>query len=134
MSFYASDLGTRYPGTELSEVLESARLTPTEARLWAADALESDPCLKDQVSFEGLSHLLTEAGERSLNLADLVKGEILTLMKNKGEELRYDRWAREWVITLPSGTISFVEMEDYCVCISDAKFTPTEDSDDSYFG
>lgn len=137
MSFYACDLGTRYPGTSLSEVLESARLTPAEARAWTTKALEeNNDCFEDLVSFEQLETLLTEAGERSLNLANLVRGEILTLMKTKGEEIHYDHWEKEWVIILPSGTISFVEMEDFCVCISDAKFTSTEeeDADDSYFG
>jgi hypothetical protein len=140
MSFYACDLGTRYPGTKLPEVLESARLSPEEAKLWAADALESDRSLKDQVSFEELETLLTEAGERSLNLANLVRGEVDSLMLSKKEisiEFSYGKRGRSfWEVTLPSGTISFVEMEDFCVCISEAKFTSAEeeDVDDSYFG
>lgn len=136
MPMYGTDIGTVFPGTKLSEVLESAGLTPTEAKLWAADALESDSSLGDQVSLEELTILLTEAGERSLNLSALVRSEISTLMKVK-EEISYNRWEKEWTVTLPSGTLSFVEMEDFCVEISGAKFTSStkeEDSDDSYFG
>lgn len=136
MGFYSCDLGTRYPGTPLPEVLEAAGLTPKEASLWAAEALESDFSLRDQVTLEELTVLLTEAGERSLNLAALVRGQILTLMQTKGEEVRFDNWPKEWVVVVPSGTLSFVEMEDFCVEISGAKFTgpEEEDTDDPYFG
>lgn len=119
MPMYASDIGIVYPGTKLSEVLEMAHLDAEEAGDWATDALESAEFLRDQVSLEDLTTLLTEAGERSLNLAALVRGEIKTLMKEKSE-ISYDRAEKEWTVTLPSGVLVFVEYEDFCVEIQKA--------------
>jgi len=120
MPMYATDIGTVFRGTKLAQVIEDATLTPEQAGEWAADALESAEFLRDQVSLEELTTLLTEAGERSLNLAALVRGEILTLMKVK-EEISYNRDSEEWTVTLPSGGLVFVEYEDFCVEIQGAK-------------
>ena len=120
MPMYASDIGTVFPGTKLAQVIEDATLTPEQAEEWAADALESASFLRGQVSLEDLTRLLTEAGERSLNLSNLLRGEINTLMEEKSE-ISYDRCAKEWVVTLPSGYIVFGQMEDFCVVIQEAK-------------
>ena len=122
MPMYASDIDRVFPGgTTVADIQHAARLDPGEARDWASDALESAKFLRDQVSLEDLTRLLTEAGERSLNLSALVRGEISTLMKVKQEEISYDRWAKEWAITLPSGSIVFGEMEDFTIEIMGAK-------------
>jgi len=120
MVMYASDLGTVFPGTKLAQVVEDATLTPEQAGEWAAEAFESCSTLREQVSLEELTTLLTEAGERSLNLSALVRGEISTLMKIKSE-ITYNSWEKEWTVTLPSGSIVFGQMEDYCVEIMEAK-------------
>ena len=121
MPMYPSDIGIVYPGTKLTKVLKAASLTPEQAIEWATDALESGEFLLEQVSKEELTTLLTEAGERSLNLSNLVRGEISTLMKEKSE-ISYDRWAKEWTVTLPSGVLVFVEYEDFVIEIQKAKF------------
>lgn len=120
MPMYASDIGIVFPGTKLAQVIEDATLTPEEAREEAAQALRYASFLREQVSLEDLTLLLTEAGERSLNLSALVRGEISTLMKTKSE-ISYDRWAKEWTITLPSGVLVFAQMEDFCVEIHAAR-------------
>ena len=117
---YASDIGTVFPGTNLAQVVEDAHLTPEKAGEWAADALEADASLREQISLEDLTTILTEAGERSLNLANLVRGEISTLMKVK-KEITYNSPQKEWTVSLPSGSITFGEMEDFCVEIMEAK-------------
>jgi hypothetical protein len=118
MPMYACDIPRVYPGTELAQVIEAASLTPEEAGEWATDALESASFLRELVSLEDLTQLLAEAGERSLNLSNLVRGEISTLMKVK-EEISYNRWDKEWTVTLPSGTLVFAQCED-CVEIQTA--------------
>ena len=122
MPMYASDIDRVFPGgTTVADIQHAARLDPGEARDWASDALESASFLRDQVSLEELTKLLTEAGERSLNLANLVRGEISTLMKVKQGEISYDRYTKEWTVTLPSGSIVFGQMEDFSVEIMGAK-------------
>jgi hypothetical protein len=120
MPMYACDIPGLYPGTKLNLVIEDASLTSEQAKEWASDALESASFLRELVSLEDLTLLLTEAGERSLNLSNLVRGEISTLMKVK-EEISYDRWAKEWTVTLPSGVLVFGQMEDFCVEIQKAR-------------
>lgn len=120
MPMYASDIGTVFPGTELAQVIEDATLTPGQAVEWATDALESASFLREQISLEGLTTLLTEAGERSLNLSNLVRGEISTLMKEK-KEISFNRWEKEWTVTLPSGEIVFAQCEDFAIVIHGAK-------------
>lgn len=120
MPMYACDVSRVHPGTELPEVLEAASLTPEEAKEAAAQALRYASFLREQVSLEDLTLLLTEAGGRSLNLSNLVRGEISTLMKVK-EEVSYYRWGKEWTVALPSGSIVFGQMEDFCVVIQGAK-------------
>ena len=120
MPMYACDVRTLFPGTKLEQVVENATLTPEQAAQRADCALEAAAFLRDQVSLEELTLLLTEAGERSLNLANLVRGEISTLMEVK-DEITYDRWAKEWTVTLPSGRLVFAQCEDFAVEIQAAK-------------
>jgi len=119
MPMYVSDIGIVYPGTTLDQVIEAARVPPEQAGEWADEIIEGAEYILEQVSKEELIILLTEAGERSLNLSALVRGEISTLMKVK-EEINRER--RVWTVTLPSGVLVFVEYEDYCVEIQEAKF------------
>ena len=121
MTMYASDIGIVYPGTDVSQVIEDARVPPEKAKQWADELIEEAEFLLEQVSKEELVILLTEAGERSLNLSNLVRGEISTLMKVK-EEITCERCNKVWSVNLPSGVLVFVEYEDFCVEIQEAKF------------
>tara|TARA_Y100000592_G_scaffold32030_1_gene50925 strand:- start:2961 stop:3323 length:363 start_codon:yes stop_codon:yes gene_type:complete len=116
-----SDLWVVNPGTPLPDVLKAARLDEQQAKELLADLVECSEFLLEQVSQEELLTLISEAGERSLNLSNLVRGEISTLMKVK-EEINCERWNKVWTVTLPSGVLVFVEYEDYCVEIQEAKF------------
>ena len=120
MPMYACDVNRVFPGTKISQIVEAASLTPEEAACHAAYTMEIAPFLGDQVSLEELSLLLTEAGERSLNLSNLARGEIFTLMKTKSE-ISFNRRQKEWTVKLPSGSITFGEMEDFCIEIMGAK-------------
>lgn len=121
MPVYASDLGTILPGTPLEKVLKKASLTPQQAAEAASQELEMSSDLRAAISLEDLTLLLTEAGERNLNLAALVRGEIATLTKVKGDEIQKDPWEAEWTVTLPSGELVFGQMEDFCVVVFRAK-------------
>jgi hypothetical protein len=121
MPVYASDLGTIFPGTPLEKVLKKASLTPQQAAEAASVELEMSSDLRAAISLEDLTLLLREAGERSLYLGALVRGEIATLTKVKGGEIAKDPWAAEWEVTLPSGSLTFGQMEDYSVLVFRAK-------------
>lgn len=119
MPMYATDIGTVFPA-KLAQVIRDATLTPEQAEERAAEALQYASFLRELVSLEDLTLLLTEAGERSLNLTSLMKGEISTLMKIK-KEVSYDRWDKEWTVTLPSGVLVFAMVEDFSIEIMEAK-------------
>jgi hypothetical protein len=121
MPVYASDLGTLFPGTPLEKVLARASLTEEQAAEAASVELEMSSDLRAAISLEDLTLLLREAGERNLNLAALVRGEIALLTKVKGDEITKDPWAAEWTVALPSGSLTFGQMEDYSVLVFRAK-------------
>ena len=115
MPMYACDLKTVFPGTGLDKVVEAASLTAEEVKEWAK-ALEGDSGL----ALDEWQLLLSEVAKYSLDLTNLARGEIRTLMKSTNRITEGEGADLEWSVRLDSGYIVFGEMEDFCIEIMKA--------------
>lgn len=113
MPMYACDLKTVFPDTNLEQVVEAASLTHEVAKEWAQD-LQGQSGLE----LEEWELLLSEVAKYSLDLTNLARGEIRTLMKTTDRIT--ERPDLEWSVRLDSGYIVFGEMEDFCIDIMKA--------------